>query len=104
MIQYIFLGMVVFFVNPLCLGVLTKITDMTNCSYSFEILFNPFTDVLIFFWIYTQFEWTVVGQWVLELSLLGCVLFGHAAGFTGIQGSLYGNLLDADHIVEVYLP
>ena len=104
MIQYIFLGMVVFFVNPLCLGVLTRITDMTNCSYAFEILFNPFTDVLIFFWIYTQFEWTVVGQWVLELSLLGCVLFGHAAGFTGIQGSLYGNLLDADHIVEVYLP
>ena len=104
MIQHIFLGMVIFFVNPLCLGLLTRITDMTNCSYAFEILFNPFTDVLIFYWIYTQFEWTVVGQWILELSLIGCVLFGHLAGFTGLKGSLYGDLLDADRIVEVYLP
>ena len=49
MMQHIFLGMVVFFINPLCLGVLTRITDMTNCAYAFEILFNPFTDVMIFY-------------------------------------------------------
>ena len=104
MMQHIFLGMVVFFINPLCLGVLTRITDMTNCAYAFEILFNPFTDVMIFYWIYTQFEWTVVGQWILELSLIGCVVFGHLTSFTAGNGSLYGDLLDADHIVEVYLP
>ena len=102
--QHIFLGMVVFFVNPLCLGLLTRIAEMTNCSYAFEILFNPFTDVMIFYWIYTQFEWTVVGQWILELSLIGCVMFGHLASFTAYDGSLYVDLLDADHIVEVYLP
>lgn len=104
MMQHIFLGMVVFFVNPLCLGLLTRIAEMTNCSSAFEILFNPFTDVMIFYWIYTQFEWTVVGQWILELSLIGCVMFGHLASFTAYDGSLYGDLLDADHIVEVYLP
>lgn len=73
-------------------------------AYAFEILLNPFTDVMIFYWIYTQFEWTVLGQWVLELTLVGAVLFGHIAGFIGIRGSLYGDLLDENRITEVRIP
>ncbi|MGM9941710.1 MAG: hypothetical protein ACI32N_06930 [Bulleidia sp.] len=104
MIQHVFLGMVVFFINPLCMGLLSRITGYQTYAYAFEILLNPFTDVMIFYWIYTQFEWTVVGQWVLELTLVGCLLFGHISSFTGMEHSLYGELLDAEKIVEINLP
>lgn len=104
MIQHVFLGMVVFFLNPLCMGLLSRITGYQTYAYAFEILLNPFTDVMIFYWIYTQFEWTVVGQWVLELTLVGCVLFGHISSFTGMNHSLYGELVDSEKIVEINLP
>lgn len=104
MIRTVFSAMVFFFLNPLCMGLLSRITGYDMYAYAFEILLNPFTDVMIFYWIYTQFEWTVLGQWVLELTLVGAVLFGHIAGFIGIRGSLYGDLLDENRITEVRIP
>lgn len=104
MIRTVFAGMVVFFLNPLCLGLLSRITGYSMYAYAFEILLNPFTDVMIFYWIYSQFEWTVLGQWVLELTLIGAMLLGHVASFMGKESSLYGNLLNENRIVEVLLP
>lgn len=104
MVRTVFAGMVVFFLNPLCLGLLSRITGYSMYAYAFEILLNPFTDVMIFYWIYSQFEWTVLGQWVLELTLIGAMLLGHVTSFMGIGNSLYGNLLDENRIVEVLLP
>lgn len=104
MVRTVFAGMVVFFLNPLCLGLLSRITGYSMYAYAFEILLNPFTDVMIFYWIYTQFEWTVLGQWILELTLIGAMLLGHVTSFMGVHGSLYGNLLDKNRIVEVLLP
>lgn len=104
MIRTVFTSMVVFFLNPLCMGLLSRITGYSMYAYAFEILLNPFTDVMIFYWIYTQFEWTVLGQWILELTLIGAMLFGHITSFMGSTNSLYGNLLDENRIVEVLLP
>ena len=105
MIRNLFLGMAVFFVNPLCMGMLSEITGIETYAYAFEILFNPFTDVLIFYWIYKQFEWTVAGQWLLELCLVFAVIFGHASSFANKSSGLYSDLIEYDaQTGEVIIP
>jgi hypothetical protein len=50
---------------------------------AFEILFNPFTEILFFTQIYQVFAWTPIGQWVLEIILAGASgisLFGILSG------------------------
>lgn len=105
MMRLIFLGMIVFFVNPLCMGMLSKITGLEMYAHAFEIIFNPFTDVMLFYWIYRQFEWTVFGQWVLELTLIFTAIFGHITSFTNNPSGLYYDLLTRDTVTgEVMLP
>lgn len=96
MIRMIFLGMVAFFINPLCMGMLSQITGLEMYAHAFEIIFNPFTDVMIFYWIYKQFEWTVIGQWVLELTLVITCVLGHVSSFTNHPSGLYTDLLTRD--------
>lgn len=96
MMKMIFLGMVAFFVNPLCMGMLSQITGLEMYAHAFEIIFNPFTDIMIFYWIYKQFEWTVIGQWVLELALVITCLLGHVSSFTNNPAGLYTDLLTRD--------
>ncbi len=96
MMKMIFLGMVAFFVNPLCMGMLSQITGLEMYAHAFEIIFNPFTDIMIFYWIYKQFEWTVIGQWVLELTLVITCLLGHVSSFTNHPAGLYTDLLTRD--------
>ena len=60
-------------------------TELYACG--FEILFNPFTDILLFVWIYQICQWNVI-EWVLELCLVGTALFGHIASFAGLQQGL----------------
>jgi hypothetical protein len=95
-IRAVWLGMVIFFINPLCMGMLSQIVGLNAYAYAFEIIFNPFTDVMIFWWIYRQFEWTVVGQWILELTLIFAMVFGHVTSFTNSKTGLYTDLLDHD--------
>ena len=94
--RLIFCGMVVFFINPLCMGMLTQITGLDMYAHAFEIIFNPFTDIMIFYWIYRQFEWTVIGQWVLELILVITCVLGHISSFTNNPSGLYTDLLARD--------
>lgn len=96
MIRMIYLGMVVFFVNPLCMGMFARMTGLEMYAHAFEIIFNPFTDVMIFYWIYKQFEWTVIGQWILELTLLITCIFGHVSSFTNHSIGLYSDLIVRD--------
>lgn len=96
MMRMIFLGMVAFFINPLCMGMLAQITGLEMYAHAFEIIFNPFTDVMIFYWIYKQFEWTVIGQWVLELTLVITCVLGHVSSFTNHPSGLYTDLLTRD--------
>ncbi len=65
-------------------------------AHAFEIIFNPFTDIMIFYWIYKQFEWTVIGQWVLELTLVITCVLGHVSSFTNHPAGLYTDLLTRD--------
>lgn len=94
MMRSVFLGMVVFFINPLCTGMLSRIVGMEAYANAFEIVFNPFTDIMIFYWIYRQFEWTVIGQWILELTLVFATLFGHAASYMNLHSGLYTDLIN----------
>lgn len=94
MIRIVFLCTVTFFLNPLCMGMFTNITGPEVYANAFEILFNPFTDILIFVTIYYVFEWKVIGQWILELSLCAVVLLGHAGSFLKQPYGLYTDLVE----------
>lgn len=96
LMRSVFLGMVVFFINPLCTGMLSRIVGMEAYADAFEIVFNPFTDIMIFYWIYRQFEWTVIGQWILELTLVFATLFGHAASYMNLHSGLYTDLINQE--------
>lgn len=96
MIQSLFLGMVVFFVNPLCMGMLGKITGMDLYADAFDILFNPFTDLLLFVVIYHLFEFKVYGQWILELCLVFSTVLGHIGSYTNASFGLYTDLVNED--------
>lgn len=100
LIRSIFLGMVVFFINPLCMGMLSEIVGLEGYACAFEIIFNPFTDIMIFYWIYRQFEWTVIGQWVLELVLVFATLFGHVCSYLHCPSGLYTDLIDQNAKTE----
>lgn len=100
MIRELTICMLVFFVNPLCMGMLTQITGLETYACAFEILFNPFTDILVFIAIYQLFEWTVIGQWVLELCLVFATLFGHIASYTNLPMGLYSDLIHPGETVN----
>lgn len=73
----------VFFLNPLCMILLEKTAAGAAFYRAFEILFNPFTEILFFTQIYQVFAWTPIGQWVLEIILAGASgisLFGILSG------------------------
>ncbi len=93
MIRTMLICMVIFFVNPLCMGMLTSIAGRELYACGFEIIFNPFTDILLFVWIYQMCQWTVVGQWILELCLIGSALFGHIGSYAGLAQGLYPELV-----------
>lgn len=93
MIRDITICMILFFVNPLCMGMVAQITGLETYACAFEILFNPFSDILVFIAIYQLFEWTVIGQWVLELCLVFATLFGHIASYTNLPMGLYSDLI-----------
>ncbi|GEM_PF-1132281 len=102
MIRDMAVCMVVFFINPLCMGMLTQITGLETYACAFEILFNPFTDILVFIAIYKLFEWTVIGQWVLELCLVFATLLGHITSYTSWPMGLYTDLVNpSDSVTQV---
>ena len=101
MIKDFFFCMIIFFVNPLCMGMLTQITGLETYAGAFEILFNPFTDILVFIAIYKLFEWTVIGQWILELCLVFATLLGHVTSYTNLPMGLYSELVSTGETSEV---
>lgn len=76
-IKTLFFMMIVLFMNPLCTTAVAY-TMASNVFYrSIEILFNPFTELLMILYVYKIFEWHKIGQWILEFILIGAVIFGH---------------------------
>ncbi len=101
MIKDLGVCMLVFFINPLCMGMLAQITGLETYACAFEIIFNPFTDILVFIAIYKLFEWTVIGQWVLELCLVFATVLGHVASYTPLPMGLYTDLIQGTETTEV---
>ena len=63
------------FLNPLCTPFLTYITGPAFYR-TFTVLFNPFTETVMFLKFYHLFEWNAVGQWILELVLCLAAFMG----------------------------
>lgn len=102
MVRYLYLLMAVFFLNPLCMGIIAKTTGTVTYAGEFEILFNPFTDIAIFVALYHVFEWKTLLQWVLEISLVFVALAGHIGSFMRKPFGLYTDLLqDSEVVVEM---
>ncbi len=72
----IMLGVIMLvFLNPLCTPALVYMTG-PMFYHTFNVLFNPFTEAILFLFIYQMFQWTVIGQWVLEIMLCLGALIG----------------------------
>ncbi len=97
-----FLMMILLFVNPLCMGIYAEIAGTSFYAISFEVMFNPFTDIVLFITIYKLFEWNVIGQWVLEIFLVLAVLIGNVSSMMKGPSGLYTDLLEqAERVSEV---
>jgi len=70
----------VVFLNPLTTPAISFMTG-PMFYHTFHVLFNPFTEAIMFLYFYRMFQWTVIGQWILEIAL--CV-----GAFIGIMGLL----------------
>ena len=90
------LPMLVIFLNPLTMGVIARLVGTNVYGDCFEILFNPFTDLIFFIAIYHTFEWQPLGQWVLELCLIAAVLIGHGASWLDLSQGLYTDYIRDD--------
>ncbi len=100
-LKNLFLIMVVLFLNPLSMGLVARFVGIDVYSYTFEILFNPFTDLILFVAIYHVFEWQTIGQWVLELFLIAACLIGHVGSFMGMEEGLYTDFVRETKVQEV---
>ncbi len=101
MLKNLFLIMIVLFLNPLSMGLVSRFVGIDVYAYTFEILFNPFTDLLLFVTIYHVFEWQVIGQWVLEIFLIAACLIGHVGSFVGSSQGLYTDFVNDVEASEV---
>lgn len=88
-IRMLMIVMLTFFLNPLCTIALAK--TITGIVYyrNFEVLFNPFTELLIFVFLYHFSEWQLVIQWLMEVSLLLAVAIGQVSSYLGSEIGLY---------------
>lgn len=77
-IRLMLLVILIVFLNPLVTPAIVFLTG-PMFFHTFHVLFNPFTEAVLFLYVYRMFQWTVIGQWVLEILL--CL-----SAFLGITG------------------
>ncbi len=82
-VRMLLISVLLIFVNPLCTPAISYMTG-PMFIHAFNVLFNPFTECIMFLYIYRMFQWTVIGQWVLEITL--CL--GAAGALIGMAGIL----------------
>lgn len=100
-LRMMYILMTVLFLNPLTMGIAVKWIGVGAYASTFEIFFNPFTDILLLIIVYRAFEWQVIGQWILEIFLIGAVLIGNIGSFAGVPEGLYTELVRAPDSQEV---
>lgn len=99
-LRSMYLLFLILFVNPLSMGLMARMSSISVYAYSFEVLFNPFTDLCLFIMIYRMFAWQPLGQWVLEFALLFSAVFSHVGSFAGRPSGLYTDLVQQARIIE----
>ena len=92
-LRSMYLLFLILFLNPLSVGLMAKIMGQEVYACSFEVLFNPFTDLCLLVAIYRVSAWTPIGQWVLEILLVVSVVFAHVGSFASLPGGLYTDLV-----------
>ena len=92
--------MITFFLNPLCTILLSK--TITGIVYyrAFEILFNPFTEILLFNEIYMALNNRRVLQGTLEVILAGSAVLGQTLSWRGSDNGLYSFYLKGGKDVD----
>lgn len=105
-IQMMLLIVVLIFLNPLCITAISY-TIASNVFYrTVEVLFNPFTELIILVYIYQAIQWQKLWQWILEFILIGVVLLGHFFSWVGLEEGLYtfyfvgGKNIEPDYKIE----
>lgn len=88
-IKSLFLLMGILFLNPLCIVLLSSTMTGTLYYRAFEIVFNPFTEILILYAIYKVLEWQPLLQWVLELFLIAAALMSTITACRGYKVAAY---------------
>ena len=74
-LRILLLTNLIVFINPLCTPAIAYMTG-PQFIHIYNVLFNPFTEAILFLFIYRMFQWTVIGQWVLEITLCLGALIG----------------------------
>ncbi len=98
--------MLIFFLNPLCTTMLVNTVAGIVFYRNFMTLFNAFTEIVLFIYLYRMFEWNVVGQWVLEIALCATTVISNYASFHNSElGQYYvyiknGKDLDSTYKME----
>ena len=100
-IKSLFLLMAILFLNPLCVVLLSSTMTGTLYYRAFEIVFNPFTEVLILYSIYKVLEWQPLLQWVLELFLIAAAAISTVTAAGGYTDTLPAAMSSSEHS-EVY--
>lgn len=78
-VRMLMIVLLVVFLNPLATPAISFMTG-PMFFHTFHVLFNPFTETIMFVYFYRMFQWTVIGQWILEIALC----FGAFIGIVGI--------------------
>lgn len=95
--------MLIFFLNPLCTTLLVNTVAGIVFYRNFMTLFNPFTEIILFIYLYRFFEWNVIGQWVLEITLCATTLISNYASFHNSElGQYYVYIKNNKDLDPVY--
>ncbi len=78
-VRMLLIAILVVFLNPLTTPAISYMTG-PMFYHTFHVLFNPFTEAVMFLYFYRMFQWTVIGQWILEIALC----FGAFIGILGL--------------------
>ena len=95
--------MLIFFLNPLCTTLLVNTVAGIVFYRNFMTLFNPFTEIILFIYLYRFFEWNVIGQWILEIALCATTLISNYASFHNSElGQYYVYIKNNKDLDPVY--
>lgn len=88
-IKMMLLIILLVFLNPLCTTAISYLVASNVFYRTVEVLFNPFTELILFIYIYQSIQWQKLWQWIFEFILIGVVLLGHIFSWAGVKEGLY---------------